>query len=117
VAGSFSRTSTSTTRDSGGCSGWCTRGAAAGEDGALLAQPLRDAYSKLSGIVPGVQATKMLRWSKANCQDPRSARAVSTDGLGSFRDLLVEVARDPAMLVWLDGRVNTRARPAGELRA
>jgi uncharacterized protein (DUF1800 family) len=32
-------------------------------------------------------------------------------GTGSFRDLLVEVARDPAMLVWLDGRTNTRTRP------
>ena len=31
--------------------------------------------------------------------------------LGSFRDLLIEVARDPAMLVWLDGRLNTRQRP------
>ena len=31
--------------------------------------------------------------------------------LGSFRDLLIEVARDPAMLFWLDGRLNTRQRP------
>jgi uncharacterized protein (DUF1800 family) len=31
--------------------------------------------------------------------------------LGNFRDLLLAVARDPAMLVWLDGRLNTRARP------
>ena len=31
--------------------------------------------------------------------------------LGSFRDLLLAVARDPAMLVWLDGRTNTRQRP------
>ena len=31
--------------------------------------------------------------------------------LGNFRDLLVEVAKDPAMLVWLDGRTNTRQRP------
>ena len=31
--------------------------------------------------------------------------------LGNFRDLLIEVARDPAMLVCLDGRTNTRARP------
>ena len=27
---------------------------------------------------------------------------------GNFRELLVEVAKDPAMLVWLDGRNNTR---------
>jgi uncharacterized protein (DUF1800 family) len=31
--------------------------------------------------------------------------------LGSFRNLLIEVARDPAMVVWLDGRTNVRARP------
>jgi uncharacterized protein (DUF1800 family) len=31
--------------------------------------------------------------------------------LGNFRDLLVQVAKDPAMLVWLDGRTNVRARP------
>ena len=31
--------------------------------------------------------------------------------LGNFRDLLVAVAKDPAMLVWLDGRTNVRARP------
>ena len=31
--------------------------------------------------------------------------------LGKFRDLLIAVAKDPAMLVFLDGRTNTRARP------
>ncbi len=31
--------------------------------------------------------------------------------LGNFRDLLVAVAQDTAMLYWLDGRTNTRARP------
>src|SRR5436190_732435 len=31
--------------------------------------------------------------------------------LGKFRDLLMEVAKDPAMLVWLDGRTNTKAKP------
>ena len=31
--------------------------------------------------------------------------------LGNFRDLLVAVAQDPAMLVWLDGRSNVRAQP------
>jgi uncharacterized protein (DUF1800 family) len=31
--------------------------------------------------------------------------------LGNFRDLLIEIAKDPAMLVWLDGRTNVRARP------
>jgi uncharacterized protein (DUF1800 family) len=31
--------------------------------------------------------------------------------LGSFTDLLIEVAKDAAILVWLDGRTNTRLRP------
>ena len=31
--------------------------------------------------------------------------------LGNFRTLLVAIARDPAMLFWLDGRTNVRARP------
>jgi uncharacterized protein (DUF1800 family) len=31
--------------------------------------------------------------------------------LGNFRDLLIAIAKDPAMLVWLDGRTNVRARP------
>jgi uncharacterized protein (DUF1800 family) len=31
--------------------------------------------------------------------------------VGNFRDLLLEVAKDPAMLVWLDGRLNVRGQP------
>ena len=37
--------------------------------------------------------------------------------LGNFRDLLVAVAKDTAMLVWLDGRTNVKGTAAGELRA
>jgi uncharacterized protein (DUF1800 family) len=32
-------------------------------------------------------------------------------GLGNFRTLLAAVTRDPAMLVWLDNRSNTKAHP------
>jgi uncharacterized protein (DUF1800 family) len=32
-------------------------------------------------------------------------------GLGNFRTLLSSVTRDPAMLVWLDNRFNTKAHP------
>lgn len=32
-------------------------------------------------------------------------------GLGSFRDLVVEVGHDPAMLTWLDGRDSKKGRP------
>ena len=36
--------------------------------------------------------------------------------LGNFRDLLVAIAKDPAMLVWLDGRLERPRAAAGELR-
>ena len=36
--------------------------------------------------------------------------------LGNFRDLLVEVAKDPAILVWLDGRTNVKAKPQEDQR-
>ncbi|MGH7215076.1 MAG: DUF1800 domain-containing protein [Tepidisphaeraceae bacterium] len=32
-------------------------------------------------------------------------------GLGSFRDLLIEVGKDPAMLIWLDGNTNQKGKP------
>jgi uncharacterized protein (DUF1800 family) len=32
-------------------------------------------------------------------------------GSGPFEDLLLEVARDPAMLIWLDGNLNRRGKP------
>jgi uncharacterized protein (DUF1800 family) len=70
------------------------------------------AYTKLAGIVPAAQATKMLALVEGELPGPRGQLELFRQmGLGSFRDLLVEVARDPAMLVWLDGRVNFRARP------
>ena len=70
------------------------------------------AYSKLAGVVPGVQATKMLALVEGELPGPRGQLELFRQmGLGSFRDMLIEVARDPAMLVWLDGRLNFRARP------
>jgi uncharacterized protein (DUF1800 family) len=33
------------------------------------------------------------------------------NALGNFRDMLLNVAKDTAMLVWLDGRTNTKAKP------
>jgi uncharacterized protein (DUF1800 family) len=34
-----------------------------------------------------------------------------TSGFGSFRDLLLAVSQDPAMLIWLDGNSNKKGRP------
>ena len=70
------------------------------------------AYSKLAGAVESVQATKMMALVAGNYPGPQGQletfRALA---LGKFKELLLEVAKDPAMLVWLDGRTNTRLRP------
>jgi len=70
------------------------------------------AYSKIAGTFGPVQGTKMMANVAGQLPGPRGQietfRALA---LGSFTELLIEVAKDPAMLVWLDGRVNTRQRP------
>ncbi len=70
------------------------------------------AYSKLNGIVGSAMATKMLALKPGELPGPQGQLELfRARGMGSFRDLLIEVARDPAMLYWLDGRTNTRQRP------
>jgi uncharacterized protein (DUF1800 family) len=70
------------------------------------------AYSKIAGVVGGIQATKMMALKEGALPGPRGQiELFRTFALGNFRNLLIEVAKDPAMLVWLDGRTNTRARP------
>jgi len=70
------------------------------------------AYSKIAGIVGGGQATRMMALKTGDLPGPQGQiELFRSMALGSFRDLLIEVAKDPAMLVWLDGRLNTRQRP------
>ena len=71
------------------------------------------AYSKIAGDVGAAEATRMLA-----AKPSEDAGGVTGQielfrqyALGNFRDLLVAVAQDPAMLFWLDGRTNVRARP------
>ncbi len=71
------------------------------------------AYSKIAGIYSGTNATRLLAAHPS--EDVTGLRGqiemFRDHGLGRFRDLLVAVATDPAMLVWLDGRLNVKARP------
>jgi len=71
------------------------------------------AYSKIAGDVGGPEATRMLAAKPS--EDPGAVRGqielFRQFALGNFRTLLIEAARDPAMLFWLDGRLNVRARP------
>ena len=71
------------------------------------------AYSKLQGQVGADDA---LRYMAAKpSEDPAGVRGhvelLRDFALGNFRDLLIEVAKDAAMLLWLDGYLNVRARP------
>jgi uncharacterized protein (DUF1800 family) len=72
------------------------------------------AYSKLAGIVGQADATRYLA-AKPGDRDSGGVRGqiemLRAHALGNFETLLVEIAKDTAMLIWLDGRTNTRARP------
>ena len=113
------RRRTSTTRASAGCSAWCTPSVRC-----------RRRW-RSSGTTTSPPATRRSRASSAPTEGDAGAggeavrgsrrrqgpdRAVREHALGNFRDLLVAVAQDPAMLVWLDGRTNVRGAAAGELR-
>jgi uncharacterized protein (DUF1800 family) len=70
------------------------------------------AYSKIAGIVGAAAATKMMAHKRGALPGPPGQIDLFRElGMGRFRDLLVAVARDPAMMFWLDGRTNTRQRP------
>jgi uncharacterized protein (DUF1800 family) len=71
------------------------------------------AYSKIVGALNATDATRMM--ASKTTDDAAQVRGqlelFRQYAVGNFRDLLLEVARDPAMLVWLDGRVNVKGRP------
>ena len=76
-------------------------------------QHFATAYSKIANMAGGPGATQMMA-AKAS-EHPAGLRGeielFRDYALPNFRDLLFEVARHPAMLFWLDGRLNTKARP------
>ncbi len=71
------------------------------------------AYSKIAGELGAAEATRLMAAKPS--EDPASVTGqlelLREHALGNFRDLLLAIAQDPAMLVWLDGRTNVRARP------
>ena len=73
------------------------------------------AHSKISDTYGSTLATRMLAATDAY-NGPKASPVGQIElfrqkALGSFYDLLVSVARDPAMLVWLDGRLHVRGTP------
>ena len=70
-------------------------------------------YTKVAGAFGGDYGAKMM---DAKASEVAGARRGQIQlfrdmALDNFDDLLIEVAKDPATLVWLDGRLNVRARP------
>jgi uncharacterized protein (DUF1800 family) len=71
------------------------------------------AHSKIAGDVGTEEATRLLAAKPAEDAGGVTGQLelLRRQALGNFRDLLIAVAQDPAMLFWLDGRSNVRAHP------
>jgi len=71
------------------------------------------AYSKVSGNTTAIDGVRMMA-AKPSEHPGGIAGQLETFrelALGNFRDLLVAVAKDPAMVVWLDGNTNVKQKP------
>jgi uncharacterized protein (DUF1800 family) len=70
------------------------------------------AFSKITADSGNLQAAKMFAHKPGALRGPQGQYELfRANALGNFRDLLFQVAVDPAMLIWLDGKFNTRAKP------
>ena len=70
------------------------------------------AYSKVAGFAGAVQGTRLMAGKPGEVAGPPGQIELFRQyALGNFRELLLGVAKDAAMLIWLDGRTNTRQRP------
>jgi uncharacterized protein (DUF1800 family) len=71
------------------------------------------AYAKVAGLLGPEDGTRYM--AAKPTEDRAGVRGqiemLRDNALGNFRDLLVAVAQDVAMLYWLDGRFNVRTRP------
>ena len=70
-------------------------------------------YTKIAGILGATEASRYM--AAKTSEDPGLVRGqiemLRDNALGNFRDILLNIAQDTAMLVWLDGRTNTKAMP------
>src|SRR5947199_4203192 len=70
-------------------------------------------YNKIAGAFGATEGARYMA-AKAS-EDAGKVRGqiemLRDNALGNFRDILVNIAKDTATLVWLDGRTNTKAKP------
>jgi uncharacterized protein (DUF1800 family) len=71
------------------------------------------AYSKVAGAIGQERATRAMDNDSASLggSPPGQLQLFREHATGSFRDLLLAVSKDAAMIYWLDMQLNTRARP------
>jgi uncharacterized protein (DUF1800 family) len=71
------------------------------------------AYSKIAGAVGQERATRMMDNDPNSLagSEPGQMQKLRQLGTGSFPTLLLAMAKDPAMIYWLDSQLNTRTRP------
>jgi uncharacterized protein (DUF1800 family) len=70
-------------------------------------------YNKIAGALGTTEGARYLA-AKASEDPGKVAGQIEmfrANALGNFRDILLNIAKDTAMLVWLDGRTNTKAKP------
>jgi uncharacterized protein (DUF1800 family) len=70
-------------------------------------------YSKVSGATSGIDGTRLMAAKAAEDVKGQQGQIefLRANALGSLRDLLLGIAQDPAMLIWLDGDTNTKNNP------
>jgi len=70
-------------------------------------------YTKIAGALGTTEGARyMAAKSTEGAGKVRGQLEMLRDNaLGNFRDILLNIARDTAMLVWLDGRTNTKNNP------
>ena len=70
-------------------------------------------YNKIAGALGASEGARYL--AAKSSEDQGHVRGqiemLRDNALGNFRDILLNIAKDAAMLVWLDGRTNTRNSP------
>jgi uncharacterized protein (DUF1800 family) len=69
-------------------------------------------FAKLAQNSGTLQGAKLLVHKPGVLRGPQGQIELFRQyALGNFRNLLIEVAKDPAMLIWLDSNSNTKAKP------
>jgi uncharacterized protein (DUF1800 family) len=71
------------------------------------------AFGKISAAFGAAEATRYMaaKPSEDAAHVQGQVEMLRDNALGNFRDLLLNIAKNTAMLVWLDGRTNVKAKP------